>query len=291
MKSKSLFRELQFSDIASLVYWSLLTLVILLFHKGLKNWGAYILGHLLIIAVIFGLAWAEKRRPSGWLAFIRDWYPVALVIFGFEEMNNLVTLIFPYWATRFLMGLDKAIFGVYPTVWLERLASPWLSEIMVFFLFAYFFMAAVGGGLLYAQGKRSEFYEVAFNVVLAYYLSFLLFLVFPAEGPWVIMKDLQTKALDGRLLTHLYYALQKSSSIRGGCFPSSHVAGAFAIALSMRKHHKKAFWGLLFLAAGVAVAVVYARYHHAVDSLAGIFIAAFAVYVGSRISALRQPRA
>jgi membrane-associated phospholipid phosphatase len=162
---------------------------------------------------------------------------------------------------------------------------------MVFFLFAYFFMAAVGGGLLYAQGKRSEFYELAFNVVLAYYLSFLLFLVFPAEGPWVIMKDLQTKALDGRLLTHLYYALQKSSSIRGGCFPSSHVAGAFAIALSMRKHHKKAFWGLLFLAAGVAVAVVYARYHHAVDSLAGIFIAAFAVYVGSRISALRQPRA
>lgn len=291
MKSKSLFRELQFSDIASLVYWSLLTLIILLFHGRLENWVVYIFGHCLIIAAVFGLAWAVKRRPSGWLAFIRDWYPVALVIFGFEEMNNLVTLIFPYWANRFLMGLDKAIFGVYPTVWLERLASPWLSEIMVFFLFAYFFMAAAGGGLLYAQGKRSEFYEVAFNVVLAYYLSFLLFLVFPAEGPWVIMKDLQTKALDGRLLTHLYYALQKSSSIRGGCFPSSHVAGAFAIALSMRKHHKNAFLGLLFLATGVAVAVVYARYHHAVDSIAGILIAAFAVFVGFRISALRHPQA
>ena len=290
MKRYSLLKELQFSDIASLVYWSLLTLIILLFHRGLEDWGVYVLGHLLIIAVIFGLAWAVKRKPSGWLVFIRDWYPVALVVFGFEEMNNLVTIIFPYWANRFLMGLDKAIFGVYPTVWMEHLVSPWLSEIMVFFLFAYFFMAAAGGGLLYAQGKRSEFYEVAFNVILAYYLSFFLFLFFPAEGPWVIMKNLQTKALDGRFLTNLYYALQKAGSIRGGCFPSSHVAGAFAIALSMRKHHKKAFWGLLFLAVGVAVAVVYARYHHAVDSLAGLLIAAFAVFAGSRISALRRQR-
>jgi membrane-associated phospholipid phosphatase len=226
----------------------------------------------------------QRSRP---LAFIRDWYPVALIIFGFEEMNRFVTILFPYWANSFIVNLDKAIFGVHPTVWLERVSSVWLSELMVFFLSAYFLMIPVAGGTLYLQKRKQDFYGLMFNVMLAYYVSFYAFLFFPAEGPWVILTHLQTKPLEGGLLSRLYLALQHAGSIKGGCFPSSHVAGAFAVALSMFKYEKKVFYGLIIVASGVGLGTVYGRYHHAVDSIAGILIAAACVAVGTRISARR----
>lgn len=279
------FKKWQLFDLASIAYLGLLSLVILFFHRGLNNWGAYIVGHLLIILSIWALVWSVRKKPSRVLVFVRDWYPVLLVVFGFEEMNNLVTIIFPYWANSLVVGLDMAIFGVHPTIWFERLASLWLSEVMVFFLLAYFFVGAVGAGVLYAQKRKEEFYALGFNVVLAYFLCYFLFLFFPAEGPWVIMKDLQTRKLVGGMLTRFYYSLEISGSIKGGCFPSSHVAGAFVVALSMFKYNRKLSSVLLLVAAGVAVAVVYARYHHAVDSIAGILIAVLAVFLGSKINA------
>jgi len=278
------FKKWQLFDLASMAYFGLLSLIILIFHRGLSNWGVYILGHLLIILAICALVWGVRKKPFRVLVLVRDWYPIPLVVFGFEEMNKLVTIIFPYWANSFVVGLDKAIFGVHPTIWFERWASLWLSEVMVFFLLAYFFMGAVGAGILYAQKRREEFYALSLNVLLAYFFCYFLFLFFPAEGPWVIMRDIQTKKLAGGLLTRLYYSVEISGSIKGGCFPSSHVAGAFVVALSMFKYNRKICYGFLLVATGVAVAVVYARYHHAVDSIAGILIAVLAVWIGTKIS-------
>jgi membrane-associated phospholipid phosphatase len=154
---------------------------------------------------------------------------------------------------------------------------------MVVFLAAYFLMLPVGGGVLYFSGRRREFQALMFNVALAYTSCFLLFLLFPAEGPWVIMKSYQSKPLAGGLLSRLYLAIQKGGSIRGGCFPSSHVAGAFAIALSLFRFHRKLAVAMTFVAVGVAVGVVYSRYHHGVDSPAGFLVAVVAVWVGTRI--------
>jgi len=277
-------RALRPADIVSIAYFTVLSLLILIFHENLKGWGFYLGIHAVVILLIFALIRAALGAKSGIVMFFRDWYPALLAIFGFEEMGLLVTLIFPYWANSFVMGLDKAVFGVHPTVWLEKFSVPWLNEIMVFFLFAYFLMLPVGGGIFYIRGKKTEFQALLFNVVLSYFICFLLFLVFPAEGPWVIMKGFHAGELEGGPLFNLYYSLQQAASIRGGCFPSSHVAGAFAVAFSFLSRHKKTGFALLFVASGVAVGTVFTRYHHAVDSIAGILLAAACVLIGTRVS-------
>ena len=66
----------------------------------------------------------------------------------------------------------------------------------------------------------------------------------------------------------------------GGCFPSAHVSGTWALTFGLAlSRPKSAFWfGLLAL--GLSVACVYTRYHHAVDVFAGVAVAAVAAAIG-----------
>jgi len=277
-------KQLKLVDIASLFYFSLLSLVILVFHRNLKLWWVFLAIHAFIIFALLFIIQLSERKASKLLNFVRDWYLILLILFGFEEMNFLVTMIFPYWANEFVINLDKAVFGVYPTVWLEKVISPWLTEVMLFFYNSYFLIIPLAGLVLYLKKKKLEFDALFFNVSLAYFISYILFLFFPAEGPWVTMTHLQTKELEGHLFLALDKFIQGMGSIKGGCFPSSHVAGAFAASLSLFKFDRKSFYWLLFLSFGVAVSTVYSRHHHAVDSMAGIIIGILAVIAGLKIS-------
>jgi membrane-associated phospholipid phosphatase len=277
-------RQLKLVDIASVAYFTLLSLVILFFHKNLNLWWVYIVIHAFIISALLFVIGLSTRKASKFLHFVRDWYLILLIIFGFEEMNNLVTIIFPYWANPFVINLDKLIFGVYPTVWLERITSPWLTEVMLFFYNIYFLIIPVSGAVLYLKKKRPEFDTLFFNISLAYYVSFVLFLFFPAEGPWVTMTHYQSKELTGYLFFALDKFIQGMGAIKGGCFPSSHVAGAFAAALSLFKFERKTSYWMFLTSCGVALSAIYSRHHHAVDSLAGILIGILAVAAGMKIS-------
>jgi membrane-associated phospholipid phosphatase len=277
-------RQFKLVDISSVAYFTLLSLVILFFHKNLKLWWVYIVIHAFIIFALLFTIELSIRKASKLLHFVRDWYLILLILFGFEEMNNLVTIIFPCWANQFVINLDKLIFGVHPTVWLERVTSPGLTEVMLFFYNIYFLIIPFSGAVLYLKKKRPEFDTLFFNISLAYYISYVLFLFFPAEGPWVTMTHYQTKELSGYLFFALDKFIQGMGAIKGGCFPSSHVAGVFAAALSLFKFDRKTSYWVFLTSCGVALSAVYSRHHHAVDSLAGILIGVLAVAVGMRIS-------
>jgi len=61
--------------------------------------------------------------------------------------------------------------------------------------------------------------------------------------------------------------------VKGGCFPSSHVAGAITYALCCARYGGGRMTLLVgFLATGIVGATVYLGYHHAVDPLAGIVV-------------------
>jgi membrane-associated phospholipid phosphatase len=73
-------------------------------------------------------------------------------------------------------------------------------------------------------------------------------------------------------------------AVSGGCFPSAHVSGTWAMTFGLyRTHPKAAFW-FGFIALGLSVACVYTRYHHAVDVLAGLIVAGIAAMLGHRLT-------
>jgi len=271
-------------DVITISYLALMGTLILLFHPNLIHWGwdvgTYYLSSLLIY--LFTRRTGSTKSPI--LIFLRNWYPVLLLTPMFEELGRTTTILFPYWAEIPLMRLDHLLFGVHPTVWFGQIAHPWLTEYMEFSYFMYFLLLPIAGLPLYFRRGEEDFDKFLFNVLLAYYISFIGFLFFPARGPWETMVGLHSAPLQGGFFLSLVSRIQSMGSIHGGCFPSSHVAAAFAILISAKRYEKTVFWVLLPIVLSLAVAVVYTRYHYAVDSLAGASVGIACAFIGPQIS-------
>jgi membrane-associated phospholipid phosphatase len=278
-------------DLVVLAYLMLLGILVVPFHHDVRNWAAVPFEHAVLCGAVLGLIRWNDRRPGPVLDFVRTFYPMLWIAFAWTEMNNLVTMIFPYWANHFVVRADLLIFGVHPTVWVERLFRPWLTECMNFFYTIYYFFIPMAVFPLYFRGRRKETLEFLFLVVFTFAVSFILFLIFPSEGAWVVLKDLHTVQPEGGFFLHFIQWLQSRGTMRGGAFPSSHVAAAFTISLAALRYNRRVGLALLPLAFGVALATVYCRYHHAVDAIAGIVSGVCLYAAGRRIlrSAERSP--
>jgi membrane-associated phospholipid phosphatase len=74
------------------------------------------------------------------------------------------------------------------------------------------------------------------------------------------------------------------AAVSGGCFPSAHVSGTWALTFGLYSTHRKAALLMGLLALGLSVACVYTRYHHAVDVFAGFAVAAVAGVIGHAVT-------
>jgi membrane-associated phospholipid phosphatase len=270
-------------DVPVLAYTGLLGILIIPFHHNVRQWGWITAAHAAFCVLLLELIRLNSRRRSAPLDFARTFYPAVWIGLAWKEMGAVVTMIFPYWANAWVVGLDMRLFGVHPTVWVQSIFRPWLTEVMNFIYFIYYFFIPAASFPLYFRGKRRETDNLLFLVTLTFAVSFSLFLVFPAEGAWVILKPLHTVEPEGGFFLHLIQAMQARGTIPAGAFPSSHVAAAFVIALAALRYNPKVGRILLPLAAGVALATVYCRYHHAVDAISGVLLGCLMYAAGIRI--------
>jgi membrane-associated phospholipid phosphatase len=118
-------------------------------------------------------------------------------------------------------------------------------------------------------------------MMLGFFLSYIWYPFLPARGPWEhaeIMAGL--RPFGGWVFTRLIEVIIAGAAVSGGCFPSAHVSGTWALTFGLAfSRPKTAIWFGLF-ALGLSVACVYTRYHHAVDVFAGVAVAVIAAAAG-----------
>ena len=239
-------------------------------QTNVPNWWQYPILHSIIAILLMELIRLSYLRPNKIIHFIRTFYPAILLSPAWSELDHLVTIILPYWANDFVINLDLFLFSVHPTVWVEKLFTPWLTELMNFFYLSYFLFIPISALTLYFKGKKEKTLDLLFLTFLTYTTAFLLFLVFPSEGAWITLKSLHTIEHEGGFFMNIVQNMQAQGTIRGGAFPSSHVSAAFTIVWANMKYQKKLGWVLLPIAIGVAISTIYLRYHHAVDAISGL---------------------
>ncbi|MBN2414289.1 phosphatase PAP2 family protein [bacterium] len=270
-------------DRLSLGYLAVTGLLIALFHSRLPGWWAYLCWHAAAAAVILELVRAGQHRQSRMLDLARSAYPVLGFGAAWLELDALFTLVFPFYGTEIIVGLDKTIFGVHPTLWVETVFSPWLTELMNFFYAVYFLFLPTGTLLIFFRKGRQATLDFLFPVYTAYLSAFLFSLLFPVEGAWTALSHIHTTNANGGFFLALNHWIQNNGSVKGGAFPSVHVTGAFAIAFSAMKFEKRFAVAVFVLSLGVALSTVYCRYHHALDAAGGIVWAAAACIVAAAI--------
>ncbi len=279
-------------DINCLAYMTLIGVLLIFFHKGVVNWPLHVAIHaVFVIALLEFIRLGEKHPQKKILWILRTFYPVTIFLYGWSEMNMLVCMFYGnHWATESIVGLDKLLFGVHPTVWIQRFYHPLLDELMNIFYSGYYFFMPIVSLTLFIKRKREEVLAAFSIVSFAYLTNFILFYLFPTISPAMIqaIQELQPTQYSGYIVAEFTRMVQASGSVRGCAFPSSHVTGVLAWSLVALRYQKKLGYVLMPITLGVAVSTVYLGYHHAVDPICGFIWGAICYLVALRLIKRRR---
>lgn len=266
--------QFRLMDLNCLAYLASVGILLCFFHQSVIQWPGHVLIHTLFIWIILQfIRLGEKYPKEGILWILRTFYPVAVIAYGWTELNQVVRMFYGnFWTTDVVIYLDKLIFSVHPTVWVQNLYRPWLDEVMNFFYAGYYIFMPVVTISLFLKKKRQAALAAFSVVTLTYCSNYILFLLLPTLGPKVcsFLQGLEIRQSSGFLFAQINHIVQSKGSVMGAAFPSSHVSGATVWALVSLRYFKKLGYVLIPLAVGVAVSTVYLGHHHALDPIFGL---------------------
>jgi membrane-associated phospholipid phosphatase len=177
-----------------------------------------------------------------------------------------------------LLRADRMLLTDTPAVLLGAWTPPLLTDFLsgCYLLFFPGVLAAFFVALLRPEPHGARLFD---GLIGLYGIGFLGYTLIPAAGPHLAMPDAFPAALTGGWLTETNAALVASGSNRVDVFPSLHTAITMFLMGSLWPRRRRVFLALLLPAAGLLTATLYLRYHYAVDLLAGLLLAASALYL------------
>jgi len=225
----------------------------------------------LALAILAAAGYRTRVGPAKRGFYLSVVATVISVLYIFNSLGALIASIHPTTFDAVLIAVDQAIFGVHPTVWLERLISPALSAILQFAYLSYYFIPTSLGIVLIARGRFGDFEEVLFGILLCFYLSYVGYLLVPAIGPRFTLSHLQTGDLQvSPFIATIQEALNDLEKNKTDAFPSGHTAvSLMSLYYAWEKQEKKLLAGLIPVVTGLVISTVYLRYHYVIDVIAG----------------------
>lgn len=278
-------------DLLTVAFAGLLALL------GVVSWDSVgeksvVLRMLLVAAAPCAVAFVRARvpKPGRALGIVMDFYVVVCIVAIFDGLGPLIRAVHPVDRDAWLIAFDRALFGADPTVVLERFATPLLSDVLTVFYGLYYFHPIVLGGLVFRDDLRNgtrAFRDLAFTLVLVFYVSYVGYFLVPAIGPRFTLTHAGPLPR-GQVSRAIDDTLDKLERNKRDCFPSGHTMVVAAVLIEAGRRSRKTFWGFVPFAIGLVAATVYGRYHYVADVLAGLLLA-FATVPLARWLTSRSP--
>ncbi len=263
-----LSRTLNFTDRLYLVFFATVSVLVMLRAHRVPAW-PILWTNVICVALVLLLA-RNAFRSAVW-RFLHDWYPLAIFIVCFEEVSRLSFLFVDGWQDHYLLAVESRIFSVPPTVWLGRLGTPLVTEILEVGYFSYFVLLMIVGGVFYRWRDRRPFRQVMDASVLSYMMCYVIFILFPTEGPAHTLAAQHNFPLPGGGPFHWAVLLiQGQAGVHGNAFPSAHVAAAAVALVFAWRYAPKLGLALTPLVVLLCTGAVYDRYHYVSDVVMGI---------------------
>ncbi|MDE3160360.1 MAG: phosphatase PAP2 family protein [Acidobacteriota bacterium] len=254
-----------------LAYFGCCMILILGWWSQIQYASALFASHLAGAAVVV----YQVRRPNRTTWFFRHWYPLLYVAACYKETALFIPAIRHTELDGWLAKLDFSIWGANPTVALERIQSPVLTEYLQWVYTLFVPMVLLPAFLLWRRRRYAEFQYFAFLVALGYLISYVGYLMVPARGPRFLLARLQHIPLQGLwLFDGMQRVLDHLESVHYDCFPSGHTELTILAWWSTRPFGPRLFWLSFAYTLSIIFATVYLRYHYTVDLLAGVVVAA-----------------
>lgn len=278
-------KNLDAVDVSTLIYNSIVAIVILIGYQRVPTWRTSILINLGAVALIlFAFSRVGERSP-GLLRFAKSFYPAVLFTALYRQTGEVNRVAFQERFDPLLRQIEQSIFGFQPAIrFSQAVPALWFAEYMHFVYFSYYLLIPSMGLLLYFFNSKKEFKNYMFAVCNTFYVCYLIFIFFPAWGPL----SFNTPSFpQDTIFISLVSTIIRRYDIVGGAFPSSHVAIATVVLYYASRHSRKALAAYAPLCISLMLATVYCGLHYAIDVFAGIVIAAVMIMVSWRIAPWR----
>jgi len=245
----------------------------------------------LAVALVFlgALAAARRRWPaSPWVKGLREVLPFLTCILIYTNLHDTIGFVNPHDVHDVLAALDRQLFGVVPAVWAQRFITPARTEVMSFLYLNFFWIAPSTSLLLLARRRLAEFRAATMGILLCFYFGYLLYVLFPAAPPRLVLVYEFKKNLQGYPFLMSNLSAQAFSLLpvdSRAAFPSLHAAVSLVAMVYAWRFVRPWFWVLLPFCIGLWISTVYLRHHFVVDLIAGWALAPVAVWVAPRLDA------
>lgn len=239
---------------------------------------------ILLLDVLFVLVRWWPRAPL--VIGLREVLPFATCILIYTNLHDTIGFVNPRDVHQWLIGLDQALFGLQPSVWAERFISRGRTELMSFLYMNFFWIAPSTSLVLLGQRRWREFRTITLAVMTCFYLGYLLYVLFPAAPPRLVLVFDYKRSLEGyprRFSSLEARAFELLPVDSRAAFPSLHAAVSLLALVGAWRYERRLFWPLLPFVLGLWVSTIYLRHHYLVDLLAGWLLAPLALFVAPRL--------
>jgi membrane-associated phospholipid phosphatase len=258
-------------DKIMIAYFAFTTVLVVGWWSEVPFAGLHLAWHAVAMAALI----YEVKRPNRTSWIFRNWYPLAYVTACYKEMALYIPAVRHSDADQWLADLDLRIWHVHPTIWLERIQHPMLTEALQSAYTLFVPAVLLVGVVLWRQRRYQEFQYYGFLIALGFLLSYVGYLILPARGPRFLLQPLQHLSLQGLWLFHgMQNTLDRLESAHYDCFPSGHTELTLLALWSSRLVSGRLFRAYFAYTPILIFATVYLRYHYSVDVMAGAVLAA-----------------
>jgi len=271
-------------DFLTLFFLLFLIYITLLFHLQIPGWQSLVREYLLLLSILVLTIFAATRSDGIFFDFLHSFYPVIFIAFIFNSLSRLIPYVNPHPVDPLLIRIDYLLFRSHPTVVMERIAFPLLTELSQIAYTSYYFLPTILAVLFYRKKDWGTFDLYVTTVCTTYYLSYVGYILLPATGPRFTLAHLQHAELRGLFFAEgIRDILDFLEELKYDAFPSGHTAVILVTLFYSLKKSKKTFFLFLILTLGLIFSTVYCRYHYVIDVLAGIVLTCLCLYLGPKV--------
>jgi len=268
------------ADLLTAVFLLGLMVLVLLCRDRLKDPAKLLITYLVLLTLQAAISLGRAR---GVPPLLPAFFPAVPVLVIYATLGFIPELN-PREQDRVLSRLDRTLFRVDPSVWLERFARPWITEVMQLAYLAYYVLPFVLLGILYRRGEEPAFDRSILALLLSHYLAFIGYLAVPTLGPRFLLAGHYRTELPGLLIAEPIRAvLNALEGVKRDAFPSGHTSAILITVVYAARFTPELVPWVAPLAGLMIVSTLYLRYHYAVDVLAGALLAAFCLLLAPRL--------
>jgi len=268
------------ADAVTIVFLLFLTVLTIIFYSDVPKAPFLITLYLsLIITQVVIIRVKDKNKVTR--LFYDVIFPITYVLVIFDSLEWLVHYVNPKDIDFILVRYDYLLFNNHPTVMLEKIMHPILTDILQLAYTTYYFIPISFGIILLLSNQREEFNKALFLILFCFYLSYIGYILMPALGPRFAINHLQTTELQGLFVTEpIQRLLNQLEGIKRDAFPSGHTAIAVIVLYLGYRFKRSYFWVLLPVVVALVFSTVYCRYHYVVDVIAGFGLTILTIFLG-----------